>query len=86
MQNAEHLVRLYDGSLIPQAEQALSIAEQWHDTGRDTYGRLLEARMVWLNFQLASSRALVDYEQMAARLEQLVGISLGHLRSLEEEK
>ena len=86
LQNAERLVRLYDGSLIPQAEQALKIAEQWHDTGRDTYGRLLEARMVWLNFQLASQRALVDYEQMIARLEQLVGISLGHLRTWEDKK
>ena len=86
LQNAERLVRLYDGSLIPQAEHALKIAEQWHDTGRDTYGRLLEARMVWLNFQLASQRALVDYEQMVARLEQLVGISLGHLRTGEEKK
>ncbi len=86
LQNAERLVRLYDESLIPQAEQALNIAEQWHDTGRDTYGRLLEARMVWLNFQLASQRALVDYEQMVARLEQLVGISLGHLRTWEDKK
>ncbi len=86
LQNADRLIRLYDGSLIPQAEQALKIAEQWHDTGRDTYGRLLEARMVWLNFQLASQRALVDYEQMVARLEQLVGISLGHLRTGEDKK
>ena len=42
-----------------------------------TYPRLL---------QLASQRALVDYEQMVARLEQLVGISLGHLRTWEEQK
>ena len=86
LQNAERLIRLYDGSLIPQAEGALRIAEQWHATGRDTYGRLLEARMVWLNFQLASERALVDYEQRVARLEQLVGISLGHLRTGETLK
>jgi cobalt-zinc-cadmium efflux system outer membrane protein len=84
MQNAERLVQLYEGSLLPQAEEALRISEQWHDTGRDTYGRLLEARMVWLNFQLASQRALVDHEQMVARLEQLVGISLGHLRTWEK--
>ena len=86
LQNADRLIRLYDGSLIPQAEQALRIAEQWNDTGRDTHGRLLEARMVWQNFQLASQRALVDYEQMVARLEQLVGISLGHLRTSEGAK
>jgi len=80
LQNAERLVRLYKESLIPQAEEAMEIAEQWRDAGRDTIGRYLEAQSVWLNFQLAYHRALADYEQMVARLEQLVGTSLGHLR------
>ncbi|MFQ5843564.1 MAG: TolC family protein, partial [Planctomycetota bacterium] len=85
LENAERLVRLYRESLIPQAEEALEIAEQWRDTGRDTIGRSLEAQSVWLNFQLALHRALADYEQMVARLEQLVGASLGPLRG-EEKK
>lgn len=80
MQNAERLVRLYKESLIPQAEEAMEIAEQWRDTGRDTVGRYLEAQSVWLNFQLAYHRALTDHEQTVARLEQLVGTSLGQLR------
>ncbi len=80
MQNAERLVRLYKESLIPQAEEAMEIAEQWRDAGRDTIGRYLEAQSVWLNFQLAYHRALADHEQMVSRLEQLVGTSLGHLR------
>jgi len=80
LQNAERLVRLYKESLIPQAEEAMEIAEQWRDTGRDTIGRYLEAQSVWLNFQLAFQRALADHEQMVARLEQLVGTSLGSLR------
>lgn len=80
LKNAERLAHLYKTSLIPQAERALEIAEQWRDTGRDTFARLLEARSVWLNFQLAYERALADHEQMVARIEQLVGISLGHLR------
>ncbi len=42
--------------------------------------------MVWFNFQLASQRALADYEQMVARLEQLAGISLEHLRRTEAPK
>lgn len=80
LQNAERLVHLYKDSLIPQAEEAMEIAEQWRDVGRDTIGRYLEAQSVWLNFQLAYHRALADYEQMVARMEQLVGTSLGHLR------
>ncbi|MHC4225600.1 MAG: TolC family protein [Planctomycetota bacterium] len=84
LENAGRLVRLYSESLLPQAEEALEIAEQWRDTGRDSIGRYLEAQSVWLNFQLAFHRALADYEQMTARLEQLVGTSLGHLRRKEE--
>ena len=80
IQNAERLVLLYGESLVPQAAHAMEIAEQWHDSGRTTFGRLLEARSVWLNFQLAYHRALADYEQMVVRMEQLVGFSLGHLR------
>ncbi len=83
LQNAERLVRLYKESLIPQAEEAMEIAEQWRDVGRDTIGRYLEAQSVWLNFQLAYHRALADHEQMVARLEQLVGVSLGRYRGEE---
>ena len=83
LQNAERLVRLYKESLVPQAEEAMEIAEQWRDVGRDTIGRYLEAQSVWLNFQLAYHRALADHEQMVARMEQLVGVSLGHLRGEE---
>jgi len=80
LQNAERLVRLYGESLLPQAEEAMEVAEQWRDVGRDTFGRLLEAQSVWLNFQLAYHRALADHEQMVARLEQLVGTSLAQFR------
>ncbi len=86
LQNAERLVRLYRESLIPQAKKALNIAEARQEAGRDLFGRLLEARMVWLNFQLAEQRALVDHEQMVARLEQLVGISLNPWRSGENTR
>lgn len=84
LRNAERLVRLYKESLIPQAEEAMEIAEQWRDVGRDTIGRYLEAQSVWLNFQLAYHRALADHEQAIARLEQLAGASLGHLRAEEK--
>jgi cobalt-zinc-cadmium efflux system outer membrane protein len=84
LENAERLVRLYGESLVPQAERAMEIAEQWHSTGRDTFGRLLEAQSVWLNFQLAYERALADYEQMVARLEQLTGTSLARFREKGE--
>lgn len=83
LQNAARLAELYHESLIPQAEDAMRIAEAGRDAGRDTYGRLLEAQSVWLNFQLAYHRALADHEQMVVRLEQLVGTSLAAYRREE---
>ena len=83
LQNAARLAELYRNSLIPQAEDAMRIAESGRDAGRDTYGRLLEAQSVWLNFQLAYHRALADHEQMVVRLEQLVGMSLAGYRRKE---
>lgn len=83
LQNAARLAVLYRGSLIPQAEDAMRIAEAGRDAGRDTYGRLLEAQSVWLNFQLAYHRALADHEQTVARLEQLVGTSLARYHRRE---
>jgi outer membrane protein TolC len=80
LRNAERLARLYGETLIPQAESAMGIAEQWHDVGRDTWARLLEARSVYLGFRLAHERAVADHEQMVARMEQLVGSSLASLR------
>ena len=61
----------------------MRIAEAGRDAGRDTYGRLLEAQSVWLNFRLAYRRALADHEQMVVRLEQLVGTSLSAHRRKE---
>ena len=84
LQNADRLVVLYGESLVPQAEDAMRIAEAGRDTGRDTYGRLLEAQSVWLNFRLAYQRALADQEQAVARLEQLTGTSLAAYRRTEE--
>ena len=83
LQNAARLVELYRSSIIPQAEDSMRIAEAGRDAGRDTYGRLLEAQSVWLNFRLAYHRALADHEQMVVRLEQLVGTSLSAHRRKE---
>lgn len=76
MENARRLIDLYEGSLIPQAEKAMEIAETWErDDVKDISG-FLETQSVWLNFNLARLRAVTDYLQYQARLERLVGISL----------
>jgi outer membrane protein TolC len=76
LQNSERLIRLYQESLIPQAEQSLETAETWYKEKHGSFSGLLETRSVWLNFNLAQARALSDYYQRIAQLEKLVGVSL----------
>ena len=83
LENARRLVDLYENSLIPQAEQAMEVAETWHQEGTKSIAGLLETQSVWLNFNLARLRAITDYQQNLARLERLVG---GSILEAEEPK
>ena len=76
LENARRLVDLYENSLIPQAEQAMEVAETWHQEGTKSIAGFLETQSVWLNFNLARVRAIADYQQNLARLERLIGGSI----------
>ena len=73
LENARRLVELYETTLIPQAGAAIEVAEEWHQEGPKSIAGFLETQSVWLNFNLARLRAIADYQQNLARLEQLVG-------------
>ena len=73
LENARRLVELYENTLIPQAGAAIELAETWHQEGPKSIAGFLETQSVWLNFNLARLRAIADYQQSVARLEQLVG-------------
>ena len=73
LENARRLVELYENTLIPQAGAAIELAETWHQEGPKSIAGFLETQSVWLNFNLARLRAMADYQQNVARLEQLVG-------------
>ena len=73
LENARRLVELYETTLIPQAGAAIEVAEAWHQEGPKSITGFLETQSVWLNFNLARLRAIADYQQNLARLEQLVG-------------
>ena len=76
LENARRLVDLYENSLIPQAEQAMEVAETWHQESTKSITEFLETQSVWLNFNLARLRAITDYQQNLARLERLIGGSV----------
>ena len=73
LENARRLVELYETTLIPQAGAAIEVAETWHQERPKSITGFLETQSVWLNFNLARLRAIADYQQNLARLEQLVG-------------
>ena len=73
LENARRLIELYETTLIPQAAAAIEVAETWHQEGPKSITGFLETQSVWLNFNLARLRAIADYQQNIARLEQLVG-------------
>ena len=73
LENARRLIELYETTLIPQAGAAIEVAETWHQEGPKSITGFLETQSVWLNFNLARLRAIADYQQNVARLEQLVG-------------
>ncbi len=73
LENSRRLIELYETTLIPQAGAAIEVAETWHQEGPKSITGFLETQSVWLNFNLARLRAITDYQQNVARLEQLVG-------------
>jgi len=67
---------LYRTTVLPQAEESLTSARAGYRTGRTDFLNLLEADRALREFQLAYYRALVDWQQRIAELEQVVGREL----------
>lgn len=73
LNNARRLVTLYRDDLLPQAMNAMEIAETWYREGQASFSDFVETQAVYYNFQLALARAGADYGKVLASLEQLVG-------------
>lgn len=76
---AMRLVELYDERLVPDAVDALARLTVLQREGEASFGEILEAQALLLNFQLARERAATDALQALARLEQLIGTPLAGL-------
>lgn len=76
LRNSERLIKLYRDQLLPQAAQAIEIAETWFREKRGSFTDFLETQSVFYNFQLALARAKADYGRYLAQLERLVGRNL----------
>ena len=67
---------LYRTTVLPQAEESLASARAGYRTGRSDFLNLIESDRALREFQLAYYRALVDWQQRVAELEQVVGREL----------
>jgi len=76
LRNASRLVRLYRDTLLPQALQAISSAEELYRAGQSDLRSLLETTATYHNFELARLRATADYYQHVARVERVLGTAL----------
>ncbi|MEW6429248.1 MAG: TolC family protein [Thermodesulfobacteriota bacterium] len=73
IRNAERLLELYGGDLLPRAAAAVAAAESWFKAGQGSYSDLVETTTVLYNFELAHARARADREKFLAELVQLCG-------------
>ncbi|MDO8806154.1 MAG: TolC family protein [Elusimicrobiota bacterium] len=67
------LVDLYSGSVIPQAEEALKIAQSGYQAEKADFMDLLDAQRTLLDFRMDYYRYIVDCHTWLARVEQLTG-------------
>ena len=86
LNNARRLVTLYREELLPQAMNAMEIAETWYREGQASFSDFVETQAVYYNFQLALARAGADYGKVLASLEQLVGQTITRVLAGNKEK
>ncbi|EFK08875.1 outer membrane efflux protein [delta proteobacterium NaphS2] len=86
LNNARRLVTLYRDDLLPQAMNAMEIAETWYREGQASFPDFVETQAVYYNFQLALARASADYGKVLASLEQLVGQTITREPAKAKEK
>ena len=76
METANRSIRLYRQTLLPQAQQALDAANTAYQAAQIDFLSFLEAQRTLLNLRIEEQRALRDYRQHLAQLEQAVGMIL----------
>ena len=76
METANRSIRLYRQTLLLQAQQALSAANAAYQAAQIDFLSFLDIQRTLLNLRIEEQRALRDYRQHLAQLEQAVGVIL----------
>ena len=76
METANRSIRLYRQTLLPQAQQALDAANTAYQAAQIDFVSFLDAQRTLLSLRIEEQRALRDYRQHLAQLEQAIGMIL----------
>jgi outer membrane protein, heavy metal efflux system len=68
-----HLIRLYRGSVVPQARAAVQAALSSYRVGRVAFMTLVDNQMTVSRYETETHRLLADYHQAVGELQALVG-------------
>ena len=76
METANRSINLYRDTLLPQARQALDASNTAYQAAQIDFLSFLDAQRTLLKLKIEEQRALRDYRQHLAQLEQAVGVIL----------
>lgn len=77
MEAARRLVKTYESSVLPQAEQSLKAIEEAYRNGRVQFLDVVDAVQTLFEVKLAHQRSRADYAQARAKLTRAVGAGGG---------
>ena len=75
-----NLIRLYRGSVVPQARAAVAAALSSYRVGRVTFMTLVDNQITANRYETETYRLLADYHQAVGELAALVGRDVGEMQ------
>ncbi len=79
LEQAARSVRIFENTIVPQAEQSLSANRAAYETNKVDFLMLLDSQRVLRDIKLAGHRALADFGIRLAELELAMGTELGKM-------
>ncbi|MFH1239520.1 MAG: TolC family protein [bacterium] len=76
LDTAQRQVNLAKTTIIPQAEQVLTVSQTGYEAGKVDFLDLLDTQRMYLETKLEYYMNLVDYQMAKAELEEMVGVDL----------
>ena len=82
VEEGAHVVHLYDGSIVPAADESLAAARSGYESGTNDFLTLIAAEKTLMLSRLGWEEAMTQYHQSRARLERAIA---GPLAGLEQQ-